>query len=396
MARRVRTIQEYIDIYRETVRSEAGDITDFSAGSIHDILSGAFAITLNEVAELVINEFRKTYFDTAQGADLEGLAVDHFGSNFARPVATAATVQLRFYRPNNNGGAVTINSGTVVSTEPDANGETISFETTAIGNLAATTPSNLAAGARDPSLEVEVSARATTTGASTNAAQHALVVLETALTDSSIQVINDTMAAGGNDAQSDSDYRETIRGLIQGLAGATKKAIEGKLLAIPEIEHVNLIEENILVTPNSGGASFRYPLPIAYLADINGNLSSSLMTKAQAEIDSVRACGVAVQIRAASVIQLDWTARITLLPDGPNFSELNSDPTRIINSMREYVDNTLRIGESFVRSVAEQYILNIWGAGGTNDINSFTTIVPTGDVAAGTEEKIILRDGRIT
>ena len=385
MAREVRNIQSLYDIYRDTVIAESGDLTDFSPGSIHDILAGAFSVTLNEISELLINEFRKTFIDTARGDDLESLAIDHFGSTFARPQATPSTTEITFSRPNNNAGDVLIPTGTIISTNTDANGISIEFATDSEATLTGT--------------EVSVSATAQTTGANTNVGAGTIINLDSPLTDGTVTATNAQASAGGDDAEDDSTYRETIRSLILSLAGATKSSLRGALLAVPEIDKVALVEESIPVieydfvneTPVQGASWFRYPNPIAYVADQEGRSSPELIRKGEEALNGVKACGVSVRVLGAAVVEIDWEAEISLNPDGPNFTALSNSTQRIIETMEEYANIRLNIGESFIISTANAYILSVWGAAGTNDLKTFETQTPSANIFVPPNGKIILK-----
>ena len=376
MAQEVRTVQQYYNIYRDSVLSRAGELTDFNPGSIHDILAGANSIAINELAELVIYEFRKLWFETATGSDLEALALDRYGAKFARPAATKSTVTLNFSRPNTDLGDVTIPKGTSVSTKTDSDGNTIDFST-----LKAVTMTGLTAS---------VSAESDETGSNRNVGASKLTVLNTALTDSTVTVTNSSPSAGGADVENDSDYNVTIKSLLQSLTGGTKAAIKGVLEAIAEIQFVSLVEDEITVieydiatnTPKSGAKWFNFVRSIAYVADSEGQSSAGLLEKARNAVATAQACGPTIRIEGAVVLTMNWTATITLNPSGPNFAELTNDTARVEASMKEYIDQELAIGESFTRSDAEAYILKIWGSAGSDDITQFSTITPTGNINA--------------
>ena len=57
--------------------------------------------------------------------------------------------------------------------------------------------------------------------------------------------------------------------------------------------------------------------------------------------------------------------------------------------MKEYINKILAIGQSFSKINANAYVLSIWGSAGTNDLVSFSSIVPSGDVAVASNEKLI-------
>ena len=392
MATDLKTAEELRVIYQDEVKAEEGDFTDFSEGSMHDVLAGAFSIALNEQIELVISEFTKTFFDTAQGPDennggdddIERLAVDHYGDKFTRPAATKATTTVDFSRPTADAGDILVPAGSVVKTEKDETGIEQRFTVDSAFTLMGLSESG-------------VQVTAVEAGSDSNVDIGKISVIETPLGDSSIVVTNPAKAAGGADEQTTPTYRETIRALIDSLAGATKAAIEGELLAKAEIGFVSPIEEILPVIEydiglediKAGATFFRIPYPTVYIADPNGSSSPSLIALAEEALEGVRACGVKAVVKGAVASSLDWDASITLNPSGPNFAELSSDPQNIIDSMTDYINKELEIGEGFVRSEAEKFIKEVWGPLGTDDITAFTTNTPSGDIAPVAGTKII-------
>lgn len=101
-----------------------------------------------------------------------------------------------------------------------------------------------------------------------------------------------------------------------------------------------------------------------------------------------RACGVKIEVLGALAVSLSWDAAYTLNLSGPNFSELQSDFSKITDSMADFIRD-LDIGESFNRVDANNYILSIWGPSGTGDIDSFNTNSPVANVSVDANQKII-------
>jgi hypothetical protein len=392
MATESKTLQEWYDFYKDQVTAIGDDLKDFSDGSMNDIIAGAFSASMNELSELLLAEFRKTFIDTATGTedqggegtadDLQTLAVDHFGDNFSRPQAEPSTGVIKFSRPNTDAGNVTIPIGTAVKTEADSGGNEIRFVTTEEVTMIG--------------LEIEANIEADTGGSNTNVLANKIVILESTLTDNSITCNNEAAMAGGTDEQTDSDYRETIKNLIQSLAGATKQAILGVVSALASVEYVSLsTTEKIVIEWDIGssmplGEYFRIPYPVVYVADASGNSSPALLAEVEAAIEPIKACGVLITVKGAIPIVLNWTGSVTLDSGGPNFASLQNDLTPIINTMNDYINNEIEIGEGFSRISANQYILSIWGPAGTGDITQFSTVSPSADVVVDSNEKIVV------
>ena len=390
MTTTVKSQQEFYDQYRDEVLALTSELTDFSEGSLHDVTAGALSTCLNELSELIIEEFTKTYFSLASGEDLEFLAVDHFGDDFARPEAGSATGEVDFSRPNADAGDVDIAIGTIVKTQKDANGEEIRFATTEAGTMTGLTLT-LNIEAVDAGLNGNISS------------SDKITVIETTLSDPTVVVTNSQNTAGGVEAPEDPEYREIIKNKIVSLAGATEAAVKGAALAVTGVSLVALTTlERVVIDYDigneeilAGATFFRIPYPVLYIADADGNSSDALIQSVSDALVSVKAAGVQIDIRGAVPLSFSWVASLTLNASGPNFTEFSSDLSKIIDSMTEYVDTVLDIGEGFDKVAANNYILSIWGSSGTGDLTSFSTSVPSGNVAVNANEKLIADNPQI-
>lgn len=383
--------QEFYDDAKTEVQTDAPELTDWTDGSINDILAGVVSSAAREVSLLVVDEFRKTYFDSADGPEvtlgpdyLQALAVDHFGTSFARPQASVAVGVVTFSRPTLAAGSVLIPAGTIVKTQPDATGVSQRFATQidiTMGSLA---------------LTVNASVVAVVAGSGGNVGSGMIAVIETALTDNTLTVTNSATYTGGAPAMNDSDYREFIRNRIQTIRGATKSALQAAAQNVPGVQLATLIEIELPViayniatsAPTMGAEYFYIPFTTIYISDANGTASAPLIAAVQAVLDTERAAGVRVNVVGATAVTMSWTASISLNPSGPNYTTLQADTSMITASMAEYVKG-LAIGASFSRTAANAALLAIWGPSGTGDLTAFTTTAPSGDVVTTVTQKII-------
>lgn len=394
MTTEVKTQQQFYEQYRDEVLGLANELTDFSEGSLHDIIAGALSTCQNELSELIISEFVKTYFSLASGTeeqggsgdvdDLEALAVDHFGETFRRPEASRATGSADFSRPNTDGGDVPIAIGTIIKTLKDANGEEIRFRTTEAGTMTGLSLT-LNIEAVDPGIDGNITSA------------DKIVVIETTLSDPTVTVTNSANTAGGTEQPQDPEYRDIIKNLIISLAGATEAAVKGAALAVSGVALAELVTvERVVIDYDIGGEEilagatyFRIPYPVIYIADSSGNSSAALIQAVKNALVSVKAAGVRIDVQGAVAVSFDWTASLTLDAGGPNFAELSSDLTKIIETMTEYVNSVLGIGEGFTKAEANAYVLSVWGPSGTGDLTAFSTSVPSGNVSVDANEKLI-------
>lgn len=383
------TQQDLYDIIKTEIQSRRSDLTDFEEGSINDAIAGATSVLGQELVKLVVEKFNKTYIETAEGAeatgdtdDLEFLAKDHFGEGFARSTGSPATGTVTFSRPTTAAGSVTIPKDTVVKTEKDANGEEQRFLTESEVILTG--------------LTISASVNAAVNGTEGNVAANKVTVIESSLTDDTITVDNALAFAGGAGALSDADYREFIRNKVEEIRGATKAAVESAALNVSGVVTATAIEDILSVREvNPADGVPVTPLNIfnivrtrLFIADVNGTASQALIDNVIEAVFGVKACGVTKQVIAASPLSVDWDATVTLNPSGPNFASLSLDLQPILDSMSQYIRD-LDIGTGFNRDLARAAILAIWGPSGSDDITTFTTNSPTGEIAATATDKLI-------
>jgi len=388
----VKTQKELYDLFIATLQAEAPDLTDTLDGSIIDSLAGVFSLGATELIRLITDQFNKTFFELANGPeitggpdDLQTLAVDHFGQSFARPQASQALDTATFSRPTTGAGVITIPTGTIVKTEPNADGESQRYETLI--------PLVMTDNGDASDLIGNVSIRALVAGSAGNAVSGAITVIESSLLDLTLVVTN-LGNASGEDAETDATYRETIRNLIKALAGATAVAVAAKAKTVAGIQTATAIErvktviewDDVNLVPI--GASFGMPVPTLYVADEAGTASVALLNLVRAAINEVKALGVLIGVEAATPVNVNWIAGITLNPSGPNYATLAADPQPLFDAMTKYINN-LNVGTGFVRATADAAILAIWGPSGTTDLTIFQTTTPVGDIAASATQKMV-------
>lgn len=387
MATEVKSQQDYYTIAQNQVQTQAPELTDFTEGSSNDVIAGVVSTAAAEISKLIIDKFNKTYLNTAHGPevtggddDLQTLAVDHFGDSFARPGASKAVGVVNFTRPNAAAGNVIIPVGTIVKTKKNANGEEQRFATEATVTMTGTS--------------INASVKAVEGGTAGNVSAASVIVVESSLTDPTVVVTNSLGFTGGAAAMNDAEYREFIRNKVEIIRGATKTAIEAAANNVAGVEKATAIEIlQAVIEWDIGlevtiGSYFMIPRVKLYIADANGTASQALIDLVEAAVFPVRAFGVRVEVLGANPLPMDWSASISLNPFGPNFAEFSSDPSRIVQTMEQYIKD-LAIGTGFDRGLARLAMLDIWGPAGTDDLTDFVTNVPSGNITASVNDKLI-------
>lgn len=383
----LRSFQEFYDAFIVELQNQRPDLTDTEIGSLIDVLSGVFASGVTEVTATLVDEFKKTYFSTADGPEITGgpdylqsLAVDHFGDAFSRPQAVKATGTVQFTRPTSGAGNVVIPAGTIVKSAQNAAGTSVRFETESEVTMTG--------------LSINASVRAVIAGVSGNVQANQVTQIESTLTDSSIVVNNSAAFAGGKAAENDEEYRATIKLLLESLKGGTLAALEAAALTVGGVELAKGIEflQTVKEWDVGGGVPigdyFSIPRARLYIADANGTASQALIDDVQAAINESRAAGVRVEVIGATAVSQNWSGQISLNPLGPNFALLSVDTAMITDVMAKYIQD-LAIGAGFNRALAKSHIMAKFGPAGTNDLTNFTTSVPSGDVSGVVNQKIV-------
>jgi len=388
----IKTMQEFVDDFINELQNRQPLLTDTSEGSVVDSFAGATAYLAGEAVVIAQQLFEKTFFSTANGPevtggpdDLQTLAIDHFGPAFARLPAQQATGGVVFSRPNALAGDVTILAGTVVKTAKDANGVEHRFETVENRTLTG--------------LSVAANVQAVLAGAAGNLAPSLPLVIETPLTDTSVVATTSSSVffTGGTEAQSDADYRAYIIQQLGNRRLTVKESIEAAALDVPGITTVRAVEVYMPVIeydiatslPKVGASFFRIPRAYVYIADITGTATGGQVAQALANIESVRAYGVAIGVIAATPLVLNWSLTVVLNPLGPNYPAFSAADFSLIEDTMEFYLHGLPIGEGFDKILATDAVLAIWGPLGTGDLVSAVTTIPGADVAGVFNQKIV-------
>ena len=369
------TVQQFQEIYKNVITSERPELSDFSPGSLNDIISGAFGIAMNELSELLISEFRKTYIKTAESSDLDYLATDHFGSRFERSQGTKAYALLTFSRKNANFGDVLVPQGTICETLVDQlTGESVEFETIEDVHLTG--------------LSVEIKAECLVVGKQGNVSSSKVTRVTSSLSDSSITATNALRASGGSAPENDGDFRERIYYLLSSLTGATKNALKSTILGLPEISNVSIVEQNDVVISydlqtraiKANSNYFRIPRPIIYVSGPDGGSSDEMINSALLAIEPIRAAGIYVEVSGARTTIVNIKITSALNSEGQNYASLSGDLSPIQTVIRDYL-NGLAIGEGFSKNSIATYILSVFGPDGSDDITSITVDRPLLDIS---------------
>ncbi len=237
-----------------------------------------------EVAFQAAERWRALFLDTATGQALDRLVADRY--NETRQAATAAIVELEFTRAGSVGD-LTIPAGTTSQT-PD---QTVRFET-------------------DRDLEIPDGSsvgtvRATSSGLGSDQAvgEDALTELSGGAIEDGLTLTNPEKSAGGNDRESDGDFRARIRGIFANARRGTLSALVQGALEVEQVRTAAAYETTDDLGCPVGAAT-------VVIADAAGNANTALEALVDEELEEWRAAGVAVEVLGGVRTERDITVRV--------------------------------------------------------------------------------------
>jgi hypothetical protein len=290
------SFQDLLDQGQAEALARRGDLL-FADGDVSLAQLHAGAAMADANVRHTAQSFAATFIDLAKGDDLTALVDDHL--NLQRQAPTAATVTVSFTRTS-GGGAGSIPSGTVVATVQGADGAEIRFATT--GAIA------VGAGNNGP---FTITATATTTGRTTNAAAGTITRILATLFDSTFSVTNAATAAGGNNEESDEQLRVRARAFWQTLRRGTLAALEFGALTVAAVRVAKASEDA------SG-------LVLVVVTDEDGNSNAEMVAAVEVELNNWRAAGCVVQAAGGTLLIVNVAVLLTV-DDGVDIAAITPD-----------------------------------------------------------------------
>lgn len=358
---------DLLAIGRDYVRSRSTRLdpyqVDVQGSDINIVVGVGSQLAYMLVVQLAFS-INRMMLDGAEGEDLDRYAYDRY--TLLRKAASAAVVPLTIYRPA-AGPSGTVNTGTLIKSQSG-----IQYVTTSSCSL----------GTND--LTTSCNAIATQAGKATQVGANALTqfVNTGALFDQTLQVNNTVAAAGGEDIQSDEQFRQTIRMFWATARRGTLSAIEYGALQVPGVVSasaqealttVTLFESNGAYNVQTVSASMPARIVNLYVADSTGVANQVLANLVRIGLDDYRAGGIAVLVYAG-------TPQIISIQLALSF-QANVDTVTLTSAIEasifEYV-NTLAVNQTLLLS-GLYTVLQRFTANGLIVAKS-TIVAPTGDL----------------
>lgn len=361
------TYQDLFRIGRTTITSGSQITTAVvdREGSDANILVATAASIGDEISAQVARVGGSAFLDTATGADLDRLVFDRY--SLSRKPASAALGVVRF----SLGGAspvanFLIPAGTLLSTADGRQFVTL-FDDTFLST----------------STFLDVNVRSVLAGSSQMAAANSItsIISYPPSAPAGLTVNNQLATAGGNNQESDSEYRARARIFYTTLRRGTRAALEQAALAVPGVRTARAFE--ILNDAGGPGGIVELVISDGYtdaLANTGSTIpaydaqSDALAAAVVETLDDVRACGVFVRCRVAQVILQPVILQLSFIAGANVDTVAGLARAAIVN----YV-NQLQPGDDFVLTDANAILNSISGLA----FNASAIASPTGNVVAG-------------
>ena len=261
------TFQELYDAAKAEIQSRQPNLTDFVEGSVLDGITGAGAVLADEVARVAVDLFAALFFDTAQGADLDTLALDRLGlPRLSESTAVGNVVWTR----GTGIGTYVIPGGTRF--QGTVGDETITLTSTGDVTLDAVEST------------VDVPVTADLAGRDGNLAAGVIdTVLDVVGADIDATATNETIA-GGAPAETDEQFRDRCRRYYSTLRRGTADALVTGALSVAGVSYAWVDESEAQSSQ----------VVYVYVGDPDANSNQALADAVDAELDNWRAAGIQV------------------------------------------------------------------------------------------------------
>ena len=361
------TYQDLFRIGRTTITAAPSQITTAVVdreGSDANILVATAASIGDEISAQVARVGGSAFLDTATGADLDRLVFDRYG--LSRKPASAALGVVRFSLASAPASNILIPAGTLLST-PDGRQFVTLFDDTFLTT----------------STFLDVNVRSVLAGSSQMAASNSItsIISYPPSAPPGLTVTNPLATAGGNNQESDSEYRARARIFYTTLRRGTRAALEQAALAVPGVRTARAFE--ILNDAGGPGGIVELVISDGYtdaLANTGSTIpaydaqSDALAAAVVETLDDVRACGVFVRCRVAQVILQPVILQLSFIA-GANVDTVAGLARAAITN---YV-NQLQPGADFVLADANAILDSVAGLA----FNESAIASPTGNVVVG-------------
>lgn len=371
---------------RSVVDPAGTGAVDLSPGSRNDNAISLNTALYTRVAQYVADRLTARSLATATGDDLDALVADVYQD--ARKPANAATGFVYLTRSVTTAPTV-IPFGTRFATVASASSPAVVF--TATQDVPVTT------GQGAVSAPVAVPVECVIADETGNVAVSTITSILDALPDSqtwslaAVPAGGSTFIAGGASAESDDTFRARIQqsAFDDSKKRGTKAAIQAGTLQVPGVTYVTVVE------PGDGTI-------LVFCGDANYNLSSSVQSAVQLNLEAWRAFGIPAIVRPYLVITVTVNATIYMQRPLQNYNAQNSPGSiqaQAVANVQTYFANRQRVDEFFGSAITaamqaahpevQQVIINSLSVSGGPTPDGTNSVRRTSDALYGSVQSMI-------
>lgn len=294
------TLTDFLTAAEQTVRGTRDALADARRGSVYELASGPAAVLWSRQAARDRDLFRRIYFDSAAGDDLDTRVERWLGVTRTRDAAGVGTAV--FVRPTAGGGAGTLYTGTrILVVNPASALPPVSYA------VAQDTP----VGAGALTVAAPVHATRTGTGVAVSAGP-ATVRLDDALFDATLACTS-LVCAEGTDKELDADYLARAKATRKAQRVGYQAAVEAACKAAGATYVIALPAEVI-------GAGVDIGVNFLFVADAGYASPTSLLRACAIAVDAARVAGADLQILPMGITPVTLTVVATLYDDPSKFA----------------------------------------------------------------------------
>jgi uncharacterized phage protein gp47/JayE len=319
-------------------------------GSDANLFVGSTSFMGHAISRQLVDRVNALLLEGAEKEDLDRYAFDRY--QLTRKGAGAAKTSVTIFRTTSTAGGGSIDIGTKLLSLTN-----IEYQLTGVA----------AFGATDLTV-INVPVRAVVAGKATQVGANQLRRFKSAgaLFDPSLQVNNDTAAAGGEDAEQDEDFRERIRDYWRTARRGTLGAIEFGAKTVAGIVSANAREALT-------GAAQPARVVSLDIADSSGLASAVLGKEVETQLLDYRAAGIAVLTNLSLPQIVDILLKLTFTA-GIDTSTLSEN---VRAALVEYV-NSIGVSQTLYRAGLFSVLQRFRKDGLIVDQN--TIVEPVGDL----------------
>ncbi len=354
----IRQASEDTELTAQAMLARSPRLSARKTGTTVNTIAGVGSTLKRDADRFALREIMRLFFQSARGADLDALALDR--RQLSRHPATAATGSLLLTRTSS--GTVTI-PATAVFTDPDG-GRYLSTSETVWGTSAG-------------SVTVEIAAE--TAGADGNRTSGLLWSAGGADWTAGIASLiatNPEDLAGGNDAESDEQFRDRIYAWWNVQQRATSQALRYAALLVPGVRRAT-VDDTHVAAEDGGWVD-------VYISDGSDQANTTLGNQVKRELDNWKAAGVVVNVWGATVVYQGIQVSFVQAAGGPADAV-----ARAVSAILTHVNN-LAIGATLRRSQISRA-----GLSADASLLDCTVVSPAADVAPASGQVIRCRESEI-